>query len=1080
MVTGLTMASSLVWMSIVPAAAVIAHSAPTVTPGSVHLTGPIRPTNGSATFTASASDPNGTAEYQFWVESPTGQWRDMQNYSTSNTFTLATPSQGDYLVVVDVMDQAQVAAGDWSQAQTTLPDGVFNGSTVSVASNASGSVSKGTPVTLTATSSGIFDPLYQFWYQDPSGTWHQSGAYQSSKTFTFTAGMSGTYKFVAFAKSPEAANNQHGALQSSVGTQVAYGTASQVVLTPASGSVVANGSATDMLTAKVEDSHGDVVANFNGMVNVSETVNAQGNGKLFPGSSNSGVIAIRNGTGLIPLGTSGDTSDGNAAYTLTSDNLMSAATSAGGTAGQGQVANVTYGSATVMTTAPSDNRLNLQSSLPNLESNQVSSATVWVQLEDSTGAPYTTTNGQLVHLTLGGTSRGSSFSASSSQTSASLQVPPGASQFPVTVYSAKGSAANGTITVQAQSGDQAETPLVPASISIPVYEVGTPAAVDVSQVGATVSNGTSLAVYQADVVDASGHTISVGPAAAGSMSVLDNSTTVNSSSHLDYYTESATSAGWHSGYLSGGIVSQPFSQGALDFGVRTVSSGNGQPVTITATDLTAGVSGSTLWHFAAPAAVLTETLPVYAGQPLASATVTAGGTATVSAQLADQYGHAMQEAGQPIWFTLKQSGIAALPNGASQSGDTYEAFTNSQGIASIPLTVLSGTAGDSFDVTTSALIGNNSTYATSPTYEVVSPSNYATSLTLTSGTAVETVITGSTLTVPAGMPLATVTGLLANALGGLTAGNNYDQLLFHSSNSGVVSVGRGTAAGASQLEEPSSIYQESAFTPGGTYTFGRGEHLRDGLYAGKAGTATITVTDVSNAAMPSASFTVKVVPGPALKTPWIEYQGQQVSASNPVSLTANSPVELQVVNVDQAGDPIPVPSTGSLSVTLPSLPSGEQWTSVSGGAAVTTVAIPASASSANVWMVSSASASVSTDSLGYDTAYYQATGITAAAGSGEGTGSETRGAVVSWSRPSAGAADVSAYQIWVIPYANGAPDFAQAYDAIPNESRSATSAAVTGLTETTQYAFNVDAVTQVGSNASAVVKGTPSSPAIHP
>ena len=110
--SGLTMASSLAWMSILPATAVFAASTPTVTPGSVTLSGPIHPTNGTATFSASASDPNGTAEYQFWVESPTGQWTDMQNYSTNNTFTLATPSAGDYLVAVEVLDQAQVAAGE--------------------------------------------------------------------------------------------------------------------------------------------------------------------------------------------------------------------------------------------------------------------------------------------------------------------------------------------------------------------------------------------------------------------------------------------------------------------------------------------------------------------------------------------------------------------------------------------------------------------------------------------------------------------------------------------------------------------------------------------------------------------------------------------------------------------------------------------------------------------------------------------------------------------------------------------------------------------------------------------------------
>ena len=110
MLTRLTRASSLAWMSIGSAAAVLAHSAPTVTPGNVPLSGPIRPTNGSATFAASARDLNGTAEYQFWVESPSGQWRadlagtamrafpdisEPHDPSTSATYTVA-PGQATF------------------------------------------------------------------------------------------------------------------------------------------------------------------------------------------------------------------------------------------------------------------------------------------------------------------------------------------------------------------------------------------------------------------------------------------------------------------------------------------------------------------------------------------------------------------------------------------------------------------------------------------------------------------------------------------------------------------------------------------------------------------------------------------------------------------------------------------------------------------------------------------------------------------------------------------------------------------------------------------------------------------------
>ena len=969
MVKGLTMASSLAWMSILPATAVFAQSTPTVTPGSVSLSGPIHPTNGSATFTASASDPGGTPEYQFWVESPTGAWSDMQNYSTSNTFTLATPSAGDYLVVVDVMDQAQVAAGQWNMAQTTAPDGVFNGSTVSVVSNASGEVAKGQSVTLTATSSGIFDPLYQFWYQAPDGTWSQSGAYSSSTTFTFTAGQSGAYKYVAYAKSPAAANNQHGALQSNVGSEVAYGTASQVVLTPASPTLVANGSATDLLTATVEDSHGDVVANFSGTVWVFET-NPQGNGGLFGASSSqfrcfsilpcgsspatSGLITLMDGVGSIAI--SAQSVDENYAYELATDNLVSTTYGAGGVATQSQVANVTYGSATVMTTAPSDNRLGLQSTLPNLESNAESSTTVWVELQDSTGAPYRTVNGQYVNLTLGGTASGS-FSATSSQATATIEVAPGTSQFPVTVYSQKG--VNGTITVTAQSEDPTVMPLNAAFISIPVMEVGVPAAVTVRQVG-TVSGET---LYAADVVDASGNTISLGSGAAATFTVTDNTPISNPSAVLGYDPVFATPTGivllgTKPSPAPSNLNAVSTSSGQLEFAVFTEQSGDGKPVTIKVADtaVTPALAATTTWTFSAPTPGYTEFLPRFTAtfndaHGLQSGTVTAGETAVMSAQLTDQYGNPVQTGEQPIWFTLETSNVAALPNGAIQAGDTYEAFTNSQGIASIPLHVLSNaTAGAMFQVATS---GTAQKIELGASYWVVSPTNYATALSLS----------GEDTRVTAGTALPQLTATLENALGGIASGDIYDEILFQSSNSGVVSFGSGATASGAEIMQPNgfgTVYAVSGKTGGSTA----------GLFAGMAGTATITVTDVSNAAMPSASFTITVVPGGQTDTPWIEYNGQHVSNVNEIPLPANTPVELQVVNVDQAGDPIDATGTTPLAVQLPVLPSGQYWQASNGGVSSSSmvVDIKPGETSANVWIVSSTAAKVSSPSLGLDAA----------------------------------------------------------------------------------------------------------------
>ena len=968
MVKGLTMASSLAWMSILPATAVFAQQPSTV--GAVSLTGPTTSTlNGSATFTASATSANATTEYQFWVEMPNGTWVDGQNYSASNTFTLSTPSAGDYLVTVDVLNQAQVSAGDWSMAATTLPDGVFVDSSVTVLSSApSAGVQLGASVTLTATATNIFDPLYQFWVESPSGTWSQSGAYASGNSFTFTPSQEGSYRFVAYAKSPLAANNPEGALISSVGSATAYGTAAQVVLSPASPTLMANGSATDLLTATVEDSHGDTVANFSGTVWVFET-NPQGNGGLFGASSShfqcflvlpcespstSGLITLTDGVGSVAI--SAPSIDGNYTYDFATDNLVSSTSGAGGVATQSQVANVTYGSATVMTTAPSDNSLGLQSTLPNLESNAQSSTTVWVQLKDSTGAPYTTANGQYVNLTLSGTAR-ASFSASSSQTTATIEVASGTFQVPVTVYSENGS--NGTITVTAQSEDPTVTPLNAASISIPVVEVGVPAAVTVRPV-ATVSGTT---VYAADVVDASGNTISLGLGAAATFVVTDNSSTSNPNAILGYSTVSATGSGMVFGAVKFGPAPSNLSavsttNGQFEFGVYTFAHGDGEPVTIKVADtaLTPALAGTTMWTFAAPEPGYTESLPRFTAifddsHALQSATVTAGETAMVSAQLTDQYGHAVPEAGQPIWFTLVDGGVAALPNGANQAGDTYEAFTNSQGIASIPMQVLSSaTVGATFQVASSGAAKMEEDGAV---YTVVSPSNYATTLSLG----------GEQTRVTAGTPLDSLTATLENALGAVASGNTYDEILFQSSNSGVVSFGAGAAASGSEIISPPSS---------GTVTAVQGVTggFAGGLYAGMAGTATVTVTDVSNAAMPSASFQITVVPGTPITTPWIEYNGQHVSSVNEIPLPANTPVELQVVNVDAGGDPIDVTGTTPLAVELPVLPGGEYWQAANGGVSSSSmvVDIKPGQSSANVWMVSSAPAKVSLPSLGLDLA----------------------------------------------------------------------------------------------------------------
>lgn len=202
---------------LLPGMSVFAQSAPTVTltasPSQV-----MQSVGSSVTYTAHATGIS-NPEYQFWVENPNGQWTAEQGYSSSSSFTLTPNQSGNYLVTVFVMSQQELQAQDWSAAvHPPLSDGLFVGSSVTVSPSTS-TVTAGQPVTLNASASGIFDPQYQFWYKTPSGQWVQDpNGYTGSSTYTFTPTETGTYEFVAYAKSPDAANNPEGALVSNKGT----------------------------------------------------------------------------------------------------------------------------------------------------------------------------------------------------------------------------------------------------------------------------------------------------------------------------------------------------------------------------------------------------------------------------------------------------------------------------------------------------------------------------------------------------------------------------------------------------------------------------------------------------------------------------------------------------------------------------------------------------------------------------------------------------------------------------------------------------------------------------------------------
>ncbi len=165
--------------------------------------GGVEPAGASVTFTASAVDPGGSPRYQFWVRGPSGGWQVQQNYGPSGQFTLSNLKPGSYAISAYALDQAQLAQQAWGQA--------YNYATVvnvgsAVALQAPAAAAAGAPVTATAAATALTDPVYQFWVENPSGVWSQSGPYGPARTFQFTPVAAGTYRVVVYAKDPYAPN----------------------------------------------------------------------------------------------------------------------------------------------------------------------------------------------------------------------------------------------------------------------------------------------------------------------------------------------------------------------------------------------------------------------------------------------------------------------------------------------------------------------------------------------------------------------------------------------------------------------------------------------------------------------------------------------------------------------------------------------------------------------------------------------------------------------------------------------------------------------------------------------------------
>lgn len=248
----------------------------------------------SVSYTVTDPSATSSTEYQFWIQTPSGQWKVAQNYSTKNTFVWSSPAAGSYTVVAYALAQNLVSQRDWAAASPTNPEPLYVNSAIHV--NVVSNNNPSNPLaTVTVTVQNVAQPQYQLWWKTPSGVWEQSGDYQSGNVFTVALSEAGTYQFVAYAKSPDAPASPSTTIYTPEQTVAITEPAAQVVLTPAVSALKAGSQGVDPIYVSIQDAQGHRIMNFNGTVTLTDSA-----GLLVGanGTANTVSVDVQNGQGM--------------------------------------------------------------------------------------------------------------------------------------------------------------------------------------------------------------------------------------------------------------------------------------------------------------------------------------------------------------------------------------------------------------------------------------------------------------------------------------------------------------------------------------------------------------------------------------------------------------------------------------------------------------------------------------------------------------------------------------------------------------------------------------------------------------
>lgn len=162
--------------------------------------------------------------FQFWWAGPDGRWQSSGPFAPAASFSVPATEPGVWQVLVyareaTAPDPESAAQQAQYEAKSATHQVVVSGggtaappppaaATGSVVLSTRTWVPLGGRLDFAAEPRGITDPVFQFWFETPAGTWESSGPYGPADTFSTPADAPGTWYAMVYARPASAPHNE--------------------------------------------------------------------------------------------------------------------------------------------------------------------------------------------------------------------------------------------------------------------------------------------------------------------------------------------------------------------------------------------------------------------------------------------------------------------------------------------------------------------------------------------------------------------------------------------------------------------------------------------------------------------------------------------------------------------------------------------------------------------------------------------------------------------------------------------------------------------------------------------------------